>query len=109
MSSDRQLLEQHQPTAKFVRDQEGPLGGQKLWKVNDGSYLLTSSIPNPTIASWIRETLLFPANSDGEITNFEEIEAVYQPDAHKEVLDLAGYKVEEEKDVHHQGGSTAAQ
>lgn len=42
-----------------------------------------------------------------EFVAFKGVEQ-HHVDAHKEVLELAGYKVEEEKGVHHQSGSTTA-
>lgn len=101
----------------FVRDLQGPHGSQKLWKLENGNYILTSSAHHSLAPSsamspmddmaWlgrafageydpgmVSETMVFEADENGKITNLGGIATFPVHESHQEALAEAGYRSE---------------
>ncbi|WP_454113529.1 hypothetical protein [Microbacterium maritypicum] len=84
--------------ATFVRDvseQNGATGEQRLYRLDppmDGvEFVITSAVNH----SWAHETYLFPADEDGAIVDWGELEGSYRGDTdHERALRGAGYEVQ---------------
>lgn len=82
-------------TAKLVKNLKGYTGKAKLYRVSpplDGHRLVVVSA---TIAPFTGpETYIFPANKDGEVTNWGELTGSYRGGlSHEKALREAGYEV----------------
>jgi hypothetical protein len=65
-------------------------GDANLYQLEDDSYVMVSRADTPDRGD---ETMIFPANADGEVTDWEDLYAGYG-ESHNEALSNYGYTVE---------------
>lgn len=88
-------------TATFIKDIVGQRASQKLWHLSQGvpfgwgepmqltEYVITSAT-NVIFSG--DETYMFPANADGDITNWVEMDGSYRGDLnHERAIRKAGW------------------
>lgn len=84
-------------TAKFIKDKISEVGAiQRLYKMTpplEGHEYVIVSAVNAMFSG--PETFIFPADENGKITNFFELDGSFKGSLeHKEALDNAGYSEE---------------
>lgn len=68
-----------------------------LWATEAGGYIVTSSVHIPMYGLIdVQETMAFPADENGEITDFGELSCVGHGQ-HREAIEAAGYTIKENK------------
>jgi hypothetical protein len=76
-------------TATFVRNLTGYTGDAKLYNTTDQGYLIVSAVVVPYTGP---ETYIFPADEDGEITDWLELDGSFRGGLdHEAALVGAGY------------------
>lgn len=90
-------------TATFIRDVKGGTGTQRLYKVNppvEYGYGDTKSVTEYVVTSATKamfsgpETYIFPADADGTIVDWSEMDGSFRGDlCHETALSNAGYSL----------------
>ncbi len=74
--------------AYFVRDLTGFNGQARLYRTEANGYLAVSSVAG----SWANETMVFPADEDGNVTDWLDIGVAYPNGNFGGALADAGYE-----------------
>lgn len=93
--------------AILITEQQGRYGRVRHWRIDDGSFVVTSSAhhyPDDILVSLreiiddmphpdglVSETVVFPSNEAGEITDWAGICKVYRSEAHEAAMHFAGF------------------
>lgn len=93
--------------ATLITEQQGLYGRVRHWRIDDGSFVVTSSAhhyPDDILVSLresiddmphpdglVSETVAFPSNEAGEITDWAGICKVYRSEAHEAAMHFAGF------------------
>ena len=93
--------------ATLITEQQGLYGRVRHWKIDDGSFVVTSSAHHypdeilvflresiddmPHDDGLVSETVVFPSNEAGEITDWAGICKVYRSEAHEAAMYFAGF------------------